>query len=1586
MPHRQRPTPNRTSTSTGSSSGTDAAQSPFVDPYRPLVGPGSEAHDAGVCGPDDGFDFGGEGGLDWLGATPLLDTVEADAAPPPPDPAEVLAADRAEARAIFDELDDAMGIGVFDLADGESAQRLLAGRTPQQMREIRAYYEERTGRRLEDDVSGQFGGADGNEMMANVISGMSLRDQLEHYETSESMENLLEHATPEQIQGLVVGADGTPDRSILAHLRDTMSEDAYMRARTQLFPSEAKDAVAERITRADGIFSDDEGAAMSAFAQLPLEERQALLVEQPDLVDFMSRTERERFERIATSDAAALEARMEQATSGLGTDDDSVGDIVEETGRLATEQRSLEEALATGSLTDEQVAEIEGRLAEIGDVTGLLEPDRDGDGNIRDNTFLGRLQDDVGDDELHGHLARMGVDQHEQSKQRVLDAVGTFSDDETAFREAFASLPPGERQALWDDPHVQAALTHLSAAEQAEVASFRDNNVLEMTQVRVDDANGLFGQDEAAALEAVLDLNATDREAFLQTDQYAETFARMDAEERAALTEVMETGALSVETGMTAAAGGWMDGTNEALMTLSSQQRSAEDAVQLRLGYVLSRDGRDPETPEEVAALARFEALDETFAAELDGDDHQAQLDALVAHTADTETDAYTGVESDIVGSGALERSTAEGRMTASQLVNLRAVEQMGPDGQGGGGLADLFTSTDETAQQAHQSQMAAHFAAMSDGEITESELTAHEALGETFGEEYAAMLAAQNQIVDVAATVASAVAMLAATIASGGTLGPAAAAFMAQYGTLVTSAGVAAATIGTKEVMGGDRYNTLGADGATDVGMAVVNTLSSNATGALGDRAVAGLSTQVPWIQAPLGQVSGEVLEQGMMSTLRAQAPGLVIKNTIDSTLGTVTGSATSNLMSEEFWNQDGEGMLDLFGDGVMNGIQGLPTDIATGVLTDGIGAAADIHAGQRISQGFRESGVDTGSMELQTLQQLSIAQYHADAGRLQNANDLLGGLTLPEGQEDAVAGAVYGLDPEIQAALAGSSTPDRLPHIPVNDPDAALEPRTLEDLQAEIERIASVSPGTEHLAWLDDNYDNADALNEVLSTHDFEQADAAEWDAIFGDQSNQSGGEIEVAPDGDDIAGTDWNAVFAEMDAEAESETSSNPYFPEAEASTEQPDWLDLDLAEDTGIDERRRRAALMADQYEQMGLTPEIQFALDPARRERDLSNNAHADRPEVSEADRLEGAQKRALRHLASNDDAAYRDYLVSVWDDPIRLAELVDSHSRFGVADAATEARLRTEIGVPGRYLDTMDAAHLHLVQEMELAAQSGDLASVTRIRDELSAADIPGVDVIEAVLIGQYAPDSDANDPHTQNVQRVAAVMGEEYRADPETLANTMEALGSHDGAGDRLSSYLGEIPESLQDASGAERAAHWAEVMRSRIPEDSPTLGLHDAEMLSTLLYTTNFYDDLNPVLRSRDPGQLAELLPFIEGAASGINSLPDANVDTRRRSDSGSRTMDRNFVNGGFTSDDAFGSTSQLPDLTQFGTRYMVDLQSSSGADVSDISAYGPVFGSDEGEAEVLLPPGARLQVMDAIQDGSSRWLNVRELRDVY
>ncbi|MCA9492636.1 MAG: hypothetical protein KC621_22035 [Myxococcales bacterium] len=957
-------------------------------------------------------------------------------APPPIDPAlkaQQDAANRKKGEAIAAQLTDNMDWGLIKRRDPAAALKALEGQPPEVLRAAReAYAKAHPGESLERAIMDNFGGKDANAMMSHLYRGMDLKDKVQFVETGTSVTNLLATASPEEIKTLTTTPDGKPDRSILAGMKDKMSPDEYMNARIKLFPNERMAAVKERMDATKGFFSNDDGAAMTAFATLSIEERKQFLAQNGKS---LGTAERRRLQQMASSEAEALKVRMRNATAGVGTDDDALKSIVADAGRLNKEEKDLKAAIANGTLSGAEKTKAEARLKELGDMAALLSPQRDKDGALVDKSFLGMMRNDVSAAEAAANMRAMGMPAREVSKQVILDAVGTFNDDEKGIREAFAAVPAGERKALWDDPDVRKALTeNLNAKELAEVEAFRDNNLLEMNKKRIDDANGFFAQDEATVYKSVMEMSADDRAKFMASDLYKATRAQMDDAEKSALDEAMKTGHISLETGMKAASGGNWDGTNQDVMKLVSETKSPEEALQIRQGYVLAREGKPPSTPEEKAALEKFKRIEALHERELGTDDKQTQMDALLAMPA---------AKKDGVDPTAVERSTDDGRMVASKLMALRGIDKMGEDGKGGGGIASWFTDKDTTARESHIAAEASHQDAILDGKVSESELDDQTVKSRTFDKDYQSMIEAQNKITDTAALVAGTVAGIAATLATAGAAGPAVAAFMLQYGVVATAALTTATTIGTKELFGGDRYDATGADGAKDLAMGAVTAVTGAATNKLGDAVLGGLATKFPGVFAPALEGAGaNILGQGAATTLKQQLPGLAVKNLTSNVAGGMLGTVSENLANEKFYTQSfGDMLTQLGGDMVTKGITDGLRDALIGTIVDGGTSVWTVKQTQGFMKNLEAGGVPPEhltTMSVGDIRNLGLAQDAMNGGNLDLANKMIGQIKdlTPEQQ----AGLVQAMRNSTLDPTTAKGGPDATPTERITAPDAPV------------------------------------------------------------------------------------------------------------------------------------------------------------------------------------------------------------------------------------------------------------------------------------------------------------------------------------------------------------------------------------------------------------------------------------------------------------------------------------------------------------------------------------------------------------------
>jgi hypothetical protein len=771
-------------------------------------------------------------------ATPTLDAAaqsggpgpsgpKGTASPPPPSAPPAGSGSRpdpgAEGRRVAATVQEALRsewslFGASKSVDPKAAIASLAGQPPEVLAAARAQYRAATGRNLEDDLRSELGDRDARAAMGHLWNGMNTAERARYHPDGAAVADVLQAPTPTDLE--------------------------LQRTDPKRYQQMRIETARAAIVNANGILDDDEDEAMQVFGALSVSERKELLRQFPNVVSYMNAAEKGRFHAMARSEAEAVQARAQEAMAGLGTDENALAQSMKSLRGLADEQQRLVAALATGALRGPEAEAAKKRLAEIGDVASVAKVERTADGSVKG--FLGAVESELSSGEFKGHLDTLG-NKKEAATQAVLNATGSwFGDDEDAVYEAVASLPKDQRDAFVKDRLVGDRIrSNLGRHEQATVRSFVADDQVAMAQTRVSSASGTFAQDEAKVLQTILELSPADRATFADTQAARYARAQMDPRERAAFDEAM-TGRLSLETGMAAAAGGSFDGTNEDLMALASQKKSAAETEQIRTGYLLARSGRAPASDAEREALRKYRAVDGVLAAELSTDDRQSQVDTLVGGATDA------------------EKGTAAGRDRAAQILVARQEDRADTIG----GMFTWWSETDDTARTSAIATSASLHQARGAGGVGADDLQTIQSRDEVFQTRFAEMVEAQNTATDAAATGVGAVVSAAAVAATGGAATPLVAAGWAAAGT--------GASMATKALVGGDRYS------AEAAGMDAVSGALSFGT-SLGTGAVAGKVMQ--GASAGLGKTAGTAA--------------------IDNALGTAAGSVTGSLLDDKIWEK---------------------------------------------------------------------------------------------------------------------------------------------------------------------------------------------------------------------------------------------------------------------------------------------------------------------------------------------------------------------------------------------------------------------------------------------------------------------------------------------------------------------------------------------------------------------------------------------------------------------------------------------------------------------------------------------------------
>lgn len=912
--------------------------------------------------------------------------------------------------------------------DEEKALRQIRGQSTLMLREIRAQYAAVTGGRvLENDFREYCNSRQYQEALSILWSQMSLEDRLRsnvepgwlwNSANEEGILDVLRTASADQL------AAAAQSPRVMRLLRDNLNDAEYYDARKLLTPNDLFDAVMERIRNAESWWNDDESAVYSVILDLNVGDRRRLWNENPRLFDFMSADEKQGVRRMCLgTEADALDERMRRATDGLGTDDDAVALVAQRTQEAAQRERVIGVALQTGARPDgqqlsaEETARLQQAQADLGGVQqNLLTVQRDAGGNIASDSFLGRLHGDVSEAEFQAFAGNMGASQYELAKQQILDAIGTFDDDEASINQAFerlvgaielpegqtaASLDPATRaqrqqaanaalrQRLWNDPDVQAALAHLNREERQVAADYAAADPYQIALHELADAYHGIDTDENRIFRIVTGMSAADR-ARLLTEQpriWSTMMVGLTRQEAALVREAAETGRIPTDRALDLAMGGNLDGTDEEMIRQTFGALTDAERAQYRLGYWLHQEGQAPADATQQQALQAFRTLHARLEGELGDDDLQDAMDRLL------------GLPSPA------ELQTEEGRLMAAGILRHRMQDKQALSA----GLADAFTDADETRDQSAAQLESAYQQAMTDGVITADELAVLAALDAQFAQRYAEHVQTVDLVRNVASTVAAVAVGVLVTVITGGTAGPAVGGLLAQYGAAALAGGVAAAAakVGTAEAMAGDHYDAMSSEGAADAAAG----FADGATAVLSAGLAARFTT---FVGLSRGALASQVAAGALESTAEATAyvgrrvAGGAIQGALEGFLAGAVGELVLTMTDQQTWRQSVWDVVCNAGLALLRGgALGAATGGVMGGAAEALSAVLEVRRVPALLDRLDAAGIsraDLEQMDVDVVQALGRAEQAAAGGNTQEARQILDGLRGKLSNEELV------------------------------------------------------------------------------------------------------------------------------------------------------------------------------------------------------------------------------------------------------------------------------------------------------------------------------------------------------------------------------------------------------------------------------------------------------------------------------------------------------------------------------------------------------------------------------------------------------
>jgi hypothetical protein len=287
-------------------------------------------------------------------------------------------------------------------------------------------------------------------------------------------------------------------------------------------------------------------------------------------------------------------------------------------------------------------------------------------------------------------------------------------------------------------------------------------------------------------------------------------------------------------------------------------------------------------------------------------------------------------------------------------------------------------------------------------------------------------------------------------------------------------------------------------------------------------------------------------------------------------------------------------------------------------------------------------------------------------------------------------------------------------------------------------------------------------------------------------------------------------------------------------------------------------------------------------------------------------------------------------------------------------------------GLPTSQLDTLSQGAIARLGQVDAALASNNLAEADRLFTLLASEIDPAkLRLLRARLTQTHLGSAEVHAQGLTSVEGAVDLLAADFRATAADLAGFRVLSARADIAGE-LSSRLG---------TGA-RFDDWYAAIVAKVGPDHPAVAaLTPEELVAVYGYTTGLYEQLNPAMRSLTDPELADLLPFLRAATSGLNKMPALRGEFTRRMRSLPAAVDAMLQPGEVFSDRAFYSSSLRDDLTHFGDAYIITIRGQSGRYVDDFTAY-------PGEAEALFPPGVRFKVVSRVQEGGTTRIVLEEL----
>ncbi len=475
------------------------------------------------------------------------------------------------------------------------------------------------------------------------------------------------------------------------------------------------------------------------------------------------------------TEAEAVFARLQLATTGDGTDEEGVQTALAGAAQLLDEARALEDQKKAGGLTDAELETVQTRLDEIGGIQALLD-------GTKDTGFLQLAASEVSRDEMAAGLSAGGADEDLVAKQQILGAEGVFNDDQTAMTTALGSVQDdGARQKLIEDEQVDSAINPAWGGLQADtVSKLSEGDTYAVAAAELDQLASAMSPDHGAILKRIARMTEEERQQLandgpLRAKLTAPSFGLgvPDLKWAQALDTFINGGSMPTDWLLEDTTAGGTDDSDLMEGAYAGMAEHDRDAVQL--GYLLEKRGT-PESEwsdDDREAMKRYKALSEPIGQLSDAGEQDEATRAMM-------------------GEQPIERLDDEpGRRALVDTFHFRQLDRMAVEGGG-------YTPTaDQTLEIAHTIFEEAYAAAIggTDG-VTLAEATQLVALDQQFWDKAGAQAEANAYVAEMASSIAAASICVALAFVPG--VGPAAAGSL--YAALAGNAGL----ISIAAVLGG--------------------------------------------------------------------------------------------------------------------------------------------------------------------------------------------------------------------------------------------------------------------------------------------------------------------------------------------------------------------------------------------------------------------------------------------------------------------------------------------------------------------------------------------------------------------------------------------------------------------------------------------------------------------------------------------------------------------------------------------------------------------------------------------------------------